>query len=106
MYETNVCDRFCLFKVVLDWLFHTQTEPQMLLNKIRKQHSLSSHLHLSHCVCVCVALLNRHRNTRFTAPACQDSLWPQASRRHLVHPVDKKTELRSALTEGETLIKT
>lgn len=32
MYETNVCDRFCLFKVVLDWLFHTQAEPQMLLN--------------------------------------------------------------------------
>lgn len=43
--------------------------------------------------------LSLHRNTRFTAPACQDSLWPRVSRHHLVHPVKKKMELRSAVTK-------
>lgn len=56
--------------------------------------------------CVCVTLLNQHCNTRFTAPACQDSLWPPTSRHHPVHPVKKqkeKMQLRLAVTEGGTI---
>ncbi len=57
------------------------------------------------CVCVCVALLNQHCNTRFTAPACQDSLWPQGFHHLPVHPVERKTEKKSALEEGQRLKK-
>ena len=60
-------------------------------------HSLLYQLHVCVfvwvcvCVCVCVALLNQHRNTRFTAPACQDSLWPQGFHHLPAHPVETKT---------------
>lgn len=65
----------------------------------------------SFCVCtwvrvrVCVALHNQHRNTRFTAPACQDSLWPQDFHHHPVHPVEKKMEPKLAQEEGKRIKK-
>lgn len=49
------------------------------------------------CVClVCVAQFNQHCNTRFTAPACQDSLWPPGFHHLPVHPVETKTAQKSA----------
>lgn len=59
------------------------------------------------CACVyvlyvCVALLNQHCNTRFTAPACQDSLWSQDFHHLPVHPVEKegRTEISTSGAKG------
>lgn len=55
------------------------------------------------CVCesVRLSLINQHRNTRFTAPACQDSLWPQGFHHLPAHPVETKTAQKSEVEEDK-----
>lgn len=53
-------------------------------------------------VCLSVFQLNQHSNSRFTAPACQDSLWLLDFHHLLDHPVKTKTEQKSAPGEETT----
>lgn len=46
-------------------------------------------------VCVSMSLLNQHCNTGFTAPACQDSLWPRSCHHHPVYPLEKERTYES-----------
>lgn len=55
-----------------------------------KQLNVSKQKNVFLCVCMCVSLLNQHCNTRFTAPACQDSLWPQSCHHLPIDPSEKE----------------
>lgn len=53
-------------------------------------------------VCVCVSLLNQCHNSRFTAPACQDSLLPQGFHHLPARPVETEIVEKYVLEECKT----